>query len=99
MLTNNYTEELLGLKDVIVTKVEEFNFEKHIYLTLKVKANGVFYYLLSIFHNFFYINKQRRIGTNIDGSKFITLIFVIPKRLNAMAKINSPPTQDISLII
>ena len=38
MLNDNYTKDLLGLKDVIVTNVEEFNFEKHIYLTLRVKA-------------------------------------------------------------
>lgn len=37
MLLPNYTENLLGLKDVIVTNVEENESEKHIYLDLKLQ--------------------------------------------------------------
>lgn len=37
MLSTNYTEILLGIKDVIVTDVQETDFEKHIYLDCVLK--------------------------------------------------------------
>ena len=38
MLSTNYTEILLGIKDVIVTDVQETDFEKHIYLDCVLKT-------------------------------------------------------------
>ena len=37
MLLPNYTENLLGIKDVIVTNIEESEYEKHIYLDCKLQ--------------------------------------------------------------
>ena len=39
MLNNDYIEKLLGLKDIIVTKVEDIGYDKHIHLKLHVKPN------------------------------------------------------------
>ncbi|MBR1860080.1 MAG: ISL3 family transposase [Selenomonadaceae bacterium] len=39
MLDNDYIEKILGLKDITVTKVEDIGYDKHIHLTLNVKAN------------------------------------------------------------
>ena len=38
MLSSHYTEELLGIKDVIVTNIEEMDYEKHIYLDCKLQT-------------------------------------------------------------
>lgn len=35
MLESNYIEKLIGIKDVILENVEEINYEKHIYFTLR----------------------------------------------------------------
>ena len=37
MLNTNYIEKLIGLKDVIVKKIENFDKSKHIYIELKIK--------------------------------------------------------------
>lgn len=39
MLDSNYTEKLVGLKDVIITNVEEYEYSKHIFITLKRKIH------------------------------------------------------------
>ena len=39
MLINNYIQELLGLKDVIVTNVKTFKNEKHINITMERKTH------------------------------------------------------------
>ena len=44
----------------------------------------------------FHRNRQRRIGRNMAGTKFITLILVIPSIFRLMATISSEPTQVIS---
>jgi transposase len=38
MLYTDYTEKILGLKDVIVTKVENINEEVHIFLDMKLET-------------------------------------------------------------
>ena len=45
------------------------------------------------------MNKQNKIGKNAAGNKFATLILVIFKRFNPIAKISNEPTEDISVII
>ena len=37
MLSTNYTENLLGIKDVIITDIKETDSEKHIYLDCMLK--------------------------------------------------------------
>ena len=37
MLSSNYSEKLLGIKDVIITNVKEMEYEKHIYLDCKLQ--------------------------------------------------------------
>jgi transposase len=38
MLYTDYTEKILGLKDAIITKVENINEEVHIFLDMKLEA-------------------------------------------------------------
>lgn len=40
MLYTDYTENLLGLKDVVVTKVENINEEVHIFLDMKLETQA-----------------------------------------------------------